>query len=193
MKEYYSPPEVADILGVHPTTLRRWIKAGKVKTYKFPAVHNKIPREELAALLKSRGLPQDALELTGKKRVLIIDDNEELLDPLKTALEKRCGFKVKTSTDKIHGGYLLNTFKPHLILLDTVPDSVDEKAFCRMIRKDPELKKAKIVKHTGSDMTEKQAKKQGFDGLCHKNDDFKDIVERICCMVTGKKKCRKGK
>jgi excisionase family DNA binding protein len=191
MKKQYSVPEVAEILGVHPTTLRRWIHAGKVKAFNFPAVHNKIPHEELVALLKSRGISTDRIEQIGKKRVLLIDDNEELLEPMKEAIERWCDFEVKAAVDKIHGGFLLKKFKPHLVLLDNVNDDVDEKAFCTMIREDPELRNAKIVKYTGGHMTEKQAQKQGYDGVILKSEDFEDIVDRICSMITRRKTCRK--
>jgi len=35
VKEYLSPREVADILGIHPVTVRRWIASGQLKAVRI--------------------------------------------------------------------------------------------------------------------------------------------------------------
>jgi len=49
VKEYLSPREVADILGIHPVTVRRWIASGQLKAIRIGRVKGRlfIHRSEL--------------------------------------------------------------------------------------------------------------------------------------------------
>ena len=59
MSTYLSTQEVADRLGISVFTIRRYIRAGKLRAVKLDGVY-RLSREELAEFLKSReigGLP----------------------------------------------------------------------------------------------------------------------------------------
>jgi len=184
MKERYTVPEVAEIIGVDESTVRRWTDAGKIKAFRFPeGVHRKIPYEDVVELLKRNGLPLDRIEIVENKRVLVIDDDEDLLDLIPEIIKDALGYEVKSAKDKLRGTYLLKEFKPHLIMLDNVPDNIDEDKFCDIVRNDPELKKTKIVKFTAANMTPEQAQEQGYDGLMQKPMDNGDIADYIKSII----------
>jgi len=46
-ERYYTTDEAAEILNVTPATVRRWIRAGKLKAFKDPYGTYKIPESEL--------------------------------------------------------------------------------------------------------------------------------------------------
>lgn len=49
--------EAAELLGVHPETLRRWDNEGKLKAVRFGEFgHRKYNREEIEKLLKSQSV-----------------------------------------------------------------------------------------------------------------------------------------
>ena len=50
LPDLLTPQEVADILKVENLTVRRYIKAGKMKAYKLPSGILRIPKEEIAYL-----------------------------------------------------------------------------------------------------------------------------------------------
>lgn len=60
MSEYYSTQEVADRLGVSVFTIRRYIRAGKLRAVKLEGVY-RVRRQDLAAFLREReiGDPSD--------------------------------------------------------------------------------------------------------------------------------------
>lgn len=60
MSEYYSTQEVADRLGVSVFTIRRYIRAGKLRAVKLEGVY-RVRRRDLAAFLREReiGDPPD--------------------------------------------------------------------------------------------------------------------------------------
>ncbi len=53
MVEYYSPQEVADRLGVSVYTIRRYIRAGKLRAVKLEGSY-RVGRDDLAEFLRAR-------------------------------------------------------------------------------------------------------------------------------------------
>lgn len=53
-KAFYSPPEIAKILDVHPTTVREWITEGKLHGIKLS---ERVTRVPLGALMELLGEP----------------------------------------------------------------------------------------------------------------------------------------
>ena len=50
-KAFYTTFEAAKILGVNPLTVWRWCKGGKIKAWRTPGGHYRIPKQELDRLL----------------------------------------------------------------------------------------------------------------------------------------------
>jgi excisionase family DNA binding protein len=51
-----TPPEVASLLQVSPSTLRTWIRAGKLRCVRTLGGHYRVPREEVERLREEMGL-----------------------------------------------------------------------------------------------------------------------------------------
>ena len=51
-KKNYGTVEVARMLGVSAFAVWRWCKTGKIKAWKTPGGHYRIPREEVERLLR---------------------------------------------------------------------------------------------------------------------------------------------
>jgi excisionase family DNA binding protein len=49
--------EAAELLGVHPVTLRRWADAGEIRCLRTPGGHRRFLREDLQAFLEAREQP----------------------------------------------------------------------------------------------------------------------------------------
>lgn len=53
-KKYYTPQEIAEMLGVHLQTVRAWYRSGKLGCYKLGHRDVRISREQLDTFLKDR-------------------------------------------------------------------------------------------------------------------------------------------
>jgi len=181
MEKFYSIPEVAKIIGVHTSTVFRWVKAGNLNSFRFSSgVHNKIPYKDVVELLKSHGLSLDRIEIVENKRVLVIDDDENILDMTKNAIKKILGYEVQTEKYGIRAGYMIKAFNPHVILVDNVvPDGLSEKEFIDMVKSDKDLKNTKVIKFTETNITLEQAKERGFDSVIKKYIDSDEIANCI--------------
>jgi excisionase family DNA binding protein len=65
-KEWLSLTEASDVLGVHPTTLRRWADTGNIPCFRTPGGHRRFSGADLAAWMEGKKeiplvLPSDAL------------------------------------------------------------------------------------------------------------------------------------
>lgn len=57
MQEYYTANEVAQLLRVHPNSVYRWIRGGKLERVKLASGGVRIPAQALLDFLGERGLP----------------------------------------------------------------------------------------------------------------------------------------
>lgn len=50
-KPFLSIPEAAEALDVSPNSVRRWVKAGRLRAQRLPSGRQRIHREDVAAIL----------------------------------------------------------------------------------------------------------------------------------------------
>ena len=77
-------------------------------------------------------------------RILIIDDEQDILEFVKYNLE-RDGYEVFTASDGAEGLQKALAVKPHLILLDMMMPVLDGMETCKAIRNSPLLKNVMVV------------------------------------------------
>lgn len=70
------------------------------------------------------------------KRVLVVDDDDELRETLWEALSY-CNFQVKLMVDGSRLAEAINIFKPDLILLDYMLPGINGGELCEKIKNDP--------------------------------------------------------
>ena len=80
-----------------------------------------------------------------KKKILIIDDEENFCNLVKKNVEKTNGFEVYTATNGDDGIKLIKEIKPDLILLDIIMPGLDGGDVVSLIRSDESIKNTPIV------------------------------------------------
>ncbi|MEJ2174359.1 MAG: response regulator [bacterium] len=78
------------------------------------------------------------------KRVLIVDDEPNIVTALEFLLEKR-GYEVTIAVNGEEALAQVETFKPDLILLDVMMPKVSGYEVCQRLRSDPRWQNIKIV------------------------------------------------
>ena len=72
-----------------------------------------------------------------KSRILVIDDEKDLGFFLKTNLEARGDYVVRTAASGEDGLYLAGRFKPHLVILDILMPGMDGFQVLDALKKNP--------------------------------------------------------
>lgn len=176
----YSSEEAAKILHVTRTTIGTWIKEGKLKAYKLPGGRHRIPHEFMVEFMKEFGIPMHYLD-AGKRRVLLVEDDEALLRGLLKAFERDGRYEVATSSNGFDAGYKTRQFHPHVIVLDIKLPDLDGREVCKMLRSVPDFSDVKLIAISGylSDAEIKDLDSVGFDTFLAKPFSSEDLISRV--------------
>jgi len=144
-KQVFTTGEAAEVCQVSQQTIIRCFDSGRLSGFKVPgSKFRRIPRDELMRFMRDNGIPVDRLG-GGKRRVLVVDDDEQIVELLVDVLERDGRFEVGTATTGYDAGIMTQQFNPELILLDYMLPDINGNVVCRTIRQNPELNGTKII------------------------------------------------
>jgi two-component system, OmpR family, response regulator len=185
MKELFTTGEAAEICRVSQQTIIRCFDSKRLEGFRVPgSKFRRIPREGLIKFMKENSIPLDGLE-TGKKKVLVVDDDAEIVDLMVEVLSRDGRFDVKTATSGYEAGIQTQRFRPDCILLDYMLPDVNGNVVCHTIRKNPDFENIKIIIVSGVIKQEEidQLLKSGAQDFVKKPFDINDLVKRICVSL----------
>ena len=181
MKDLYTTGEAAEICKVSQQTIIRCFDAGRLDGFRVPgSKFRRIPRQNLIKFMKDNNIPLDALG-SGKKKILIVDDDPEIIELLVDVLSRDGRFDVKAASSGYDAGMLTQQLHPDLILLDYMLPDVNGNIVCQTIRRNPEFENVKIIIISGvirEDEIE-QLLKSGAEDFMRKPFDITELITRI--------------
>ncbi|MCW5775799.1 MAG: response regulator [Phycisphaeraceae bacterium] len=180
-KDVLTTGEVAKICNVAPRTVSKWFDTGTLKGYRIPGSKDRrIPVAELLRFMRAHGIPMDGIT-SGRTRVLIVDDDNDVVDTLHRVLSEQTTYEVHTATTGFQAGMECERFRPHVILLDMHLSDGDSRHVADLVRRSDALQMTKIVAMSAK-MTDGQAhalRSQGFDDFLRKPFQVRQVVESI--------------
>lgn len=180
-KDVLTTGQVAKICNVAPRTVSKWFDTGQLRGYRIPGSKDRrIPVPQLVRFMKAHGMPLEGLE-TGQIRVLIVEEEQDLVQLLQRALADEAGYDVRTASTVFEAGVETAAFKPHVILLDISMPGVAGAQLCRYVRSHPELQGTKLVA-VDAGITQGQAQalhQEGFDSSLPKPFEIRQLVATI--------------
>lgn len=185
MKELFTTGEAADICRVSQQTIIRCFDSGRLEGFRVPGSRfRRIPRNSLMKFMKDNSIPLDGLE-SGKKKVLVVDDDAEIVDLLVEVLTRDGRFEVKTAASGYEAGIQTQRFRPDCILLDYMLPDVNGNVVCHTIRRNPEFENIKIIIVSGVIKQDEidQLLKSGAQDFIKKPFDISDLINRICITL----------
>ena len=145
MKELFTTGEAAEICKVSQQTIIRCFDSGKVKGFRIPgSKFRRIPRQSLIAFMKENSIPINNLD-SGKRKVLIVDDDSEIVELIADVLDRDGRFETKTASTGYDAGIQTQRFRPDVILLDYMLPDVNGNVVCKTIKSNPEFENVKII------------------------------------------------
>ena len=136
MKTVFTTGEAAKICKVSQQTIIRCFDNGQLKGFRVPGSRfRRIPREALYRFMKDNGIPTDALE-SGKRKVLLVDDDAELVELMSKVLEEDGRFEVRVASNGFDAGMMVKEYRPDLIVLDVMLPDINGKEVCHRVRSD---------------------------------------------------------
>jgi excisionase family DNA binding protein len=181
MKEVYSTGEAAKICRVSQQTVIRCFDSGKLEGFYVPGSRfRRIPRESLVKFMRENSIPITNLD-SSKKKVLVVDDEPELVDLMVDVLERDGRFEVKTADCGYDAGLLTQQFRPDAIVLDYMLPDINANVVCKTIRSNPSLEDTRIILISGivEDDKVRALTDLGVDAFLRKPFQIDDLILKI--------------
>jgi excisionase family DNA binding protein len=181
VKDVLTTGEVAKICSVAPRTVSKWFDSGALHGYRIPGSKDRrIPLNQLIRFMKQHGMPLNGL-MTGSTRVLIVDDEQDIVEVLEKILEDEAKYEVEVCKGGFQAGVTADKLRPHVILLDMHLATVDARDVCRQVKNSNDLQLTKVIAMS-SKLTDDEAKSltaAGFDGFLRKPFHVRQVIEAI--------------
>ena len=144
----------------------------------------RIPREQLYNFMRDNGIPTDALE-SGKRKVLLVDDDLELVELLTDVLERDGRFEVRSVNNGFDAGMMVKDYRPDIIVLDVMLPDINGKEVCQRVRNDREMDDVRIICISGMVEEDKvsELRAAGADDFMHKPFEVERLVSRMCQLL----------
>jgi excisionase family DNA binding protein len=184
-KTVFTTGEAAKVCKVSQQTIIRCFDNGSLKGFRVPGSRfRRIPRDQLYSFMKENGIPTEALE-SGKRKLLIVDDDEELVELISDVFAKDGRFEIRTANNGFGAGMLVKEFRPDLVILDVMLPDINGKEVCQRVRSDDSMKSVKIICISGMVEQDKisDLRAAGADDFMSKPFAVEKLLERGCGML----------
>jgi excisionase family DNA binding protein len=185
MKDLFTTGEAAEICRISQQTIIRCFDAGRLEGFRVPGSRfRRIPRQSLVKFMKENKIPLDSIE-SGKRKVLIVDDDAEIIELIVDVLDRDGRFETKTASSGYEAGMATEKFRPELILLDYMLPDVNGNVVCQAIRKNPEFENIRIIIVSGVVKQDEIAQllKSGAQDFIRKPFDVAELTDKITSVL----------
>ena len=180
-KDVLTTGEVAKICNVAPRTVSKWFDSGALRGYRIPGSKDRrIPLNQLIRFMKQHNMPLNGL-MTGATRVLIVDNEQDIVEVLEKILEDEAKYEVEVAASGFAAGVGAERFRPHVLLLDMHLSDIDGREVAKSIKANPDLQLTKVIAMSGK-LSEDEARAltaTGFDGFLRKPFHVRQVIEAI--------------
>jgi len=181
-KKVFTTGEAAEICKVSQQTIIRCFDSGRLQGFRVPGSRfRRIPREELIRFMRENEIPTELLDGRGRKRVLVVDDDPQILELFADALARDGRFEVRTAQTGYDAGMLTEAFRPDAIILDYMLPDVNGNIVCQRIRENDAFAATRIIFVSGvvnPDEVEK-LRRAGADDFIKKPFHVEKLIARL--------------
>jgi excisionase family DNA binding protein len=185
MKDLLTTGEAAEICKVSQQTIIRCFDAGRLEGFRIPgSKFRRIPRQSLVKFMKQNNIPLDNLD-SGKKKILVVDDDPEIIELIVDILSRDPRFDVRTAASGYDAGIMTQQFRPDLILLDYMLPDVNGNIVCQTIRRNPDFEDIKIIIVSGVVKQDEidQLFKSGAEAFIRKPFNIDEFTGKIASVL----------
>lgn len=185
-KLHLTTHDVAQLLEVSLPTVVNWVEAGKLSAHRTPGGHRRISRASLVRFATEQQYPLPAA-FHGREpsRVLIVDADPDMGEMLRDYLEVRGGYRARLADGALEAGYLLSSFAPEVVILDTTMAGLDAHRTLLFVRALPAEQRPKVLACAVARGIRATALLQEFDGHIPKPIPWEQILEMVARALRG--------
>lgn len=180
-KKVFTTGEAAKVCKVSQQTIIRCFDSGRLNGFRVPGSRfRRIPREELIRFMRENDIPIETIG-SDRKRVLIVDDEPEIVSLMTELLEGDGRFEVRSAATGYDAGMETERFKPHLIVLDYMLPDINGNIVCQRVRENDENQDTRVLCVSGvvEPAEVERLMQAGADDFLKKPFDLRELIARI--------------
>ncbi len=116
------------------------------------------------------------------KRILVLDDNEDILDIVQETLSYE-QFEVKGTSRGTEVLPLMEEFEPHLVILDYRVSGMNGGEICRQIKATPQYSDTPVIIFSAYVNNGGELFNYGCDAIINKPFDLGELVEKVNSLI----------
>ena len=134
--------------------------------------------------MKDNDIPIDTFD-SGKKKILIVDDDAEIVELMVDVLVRDGRFDIKTASSGYDAGIMTQQFRPNLIILDYMLPDVNGNIVCQTIKRNPDFDNTKIIIVSGvvNQSEIEDLLQAGAEDFMSKPFNITQLVEKISTIL----------
>ena len=178
----YTTGDVARLCQVTKCTVIKWIDSGKLQGYTIPGSrHRRVSADRLRQFLRAHKMPD--FSGLARRRILVVDDDRDLLELLQDAL--RDAYDVDVASSALEAASRLPVFQPDVILLDIRLPDLSGLEVCRHFQAYKRERKVPILTMSafGGEIDPAEIRRSGADAFLAKPLRMVELKKRIASMV----------
>lgn len=143
---------------------------------------------ELALTASSVEAARLEVQLKSKsmKKILIIDDDPDVIAVLQLLLKKK-DYDVATASNEGEAYRQIEAFAPALIVMDVLLSGVDGREVCRKIKASPASKHIPVIMFSAHPSAQRNMEEFGADDFLPKPFESTKLLERIEALIAKQK------
>jgi len=185
MKELFTTGEAAGICKVSQQTIIRCFDSGRLEGFRVPgSKFRRIPQQSLVKFMRENNIPMDGLD-SGKHKVLIVDDDPEIVELIVDVLERDGRFETRSASSGYEAGIATEQFGPEAILLDYMLPDVNGNVVCQTIKSNPKFDNVKIIIVSGVVKQDEidQLLRSGAEDFIKKPFDVTELTDKLAAAL----------
>jgi len=186
-KDFITAREIARYCHVTQRAVAKWVEQGKLKAYRTPGGRIRVKREEFVGFLDkfSMSIPSEFKSAHSKPRILIVDDEINIVNSLKRLLRRVGDYELDAACDGFEAGMKLITFKPDLMILDIKMPGMDGYDVINRIREEAAIS-PRIIVYSGVLPEELRSGmlELGVDACLSKTDPSELLIQTVQRLVS---------
>lgn len=180
--------QIAAHCQVASETVVNWIKSGQIRAYTTGGGHHRVLLEDFRVFAQAHDIPPLAEEQSAKWKILVVDDEPDVVSTVVRLLRKSAEHEIATAIDGFGAGLQIERFCPDLVILDLMMPQLDGFQVCKLLKSTPETAHIKVLVLTGfaSDENVRRAVECGADTWMAKPIKGRELRERVGTLLAGK-------
>ncbi|MEP7125210.1 MAG: response regulator [Byssovorax sp.] len=183
--ELFTASDVARFCQVDLKTIHNWADKGEIRHFRTPGRHLRFRRLDVLDFLRKYGYPIPEQLRMGKPKVVLVDEDPQVLANLRRALSKR--FELTTFQDPFDALVAVGNLQPDALIFDVKMPGLDGVRVLERLRSIDATAHIRCLVYSSHEEMRKNATEAGAYDFIKKGEvaDLRDSLERLMGLERG--------